>query len=184
MKNILIIKTHQNYPASKGELNSFMADEIEKFFKMHDCNVKRTNLPSSYDVKHEQEKFLWSDTIVFQFPIFWFSAPAALHQYIQDVYEYDIFYSSSEKYGQGGLLKGKRYMFSTTWGASKDTFHNGLWEKCHTPDDVLTPLHKTQQYVGMSMLPTFACLNVVQSCNAEKYKVALSEHLKEIIKLP
>lgn len=183
MKNILIIKAHQQYPIAKGELNLLMADSMEKFFNVHDCNVNKTDTSIAYDKKQEQEKFLWADTVIFQFPVFWFTAPATLHQYIQDVYEYGVFYSSSKEYGQGGLLKGKQYMFSTTWGASKDTFRAGLWEGCHTPDEVLLPLHKTQEYIGMSALPTFACLNVVQSNSVEKYKRALQEHLKEIMML-
>ena len=184
MKNLLIIKAHQVYPIAKGELNSLMADDIEKFFKLHDFNIKRTNVSDGYDIKHEQAKFLWADIIVFQFPVFWFNAPAILHQYIQDVYEYGVFYTSSKEYGQGGLLKGKQYMFSTTWGISLQTFRKGLWEDCHLPDDVLFPLHKIQEYVGLSALPTFSCLNVIQSTSPEKYRKDLQEHLKEIMLQP
>ena len=183
MKNLFIIKAHQNYPIAKGQLNSLMADDIEKFFKAHDFAVNRTNVSSSYNVKHEQEKFLWADIIVFQFPVFWFNAPALLHQYIQDIYEYGVFYTSSKEYGQGGLLKGKNYMFSTTWGASDTAFKKGLWKGCHSPDEVLLPLHKTQEYIGLSALPTFACTNVVASDNPNKYRKALQEHLQTVIKL-
>ena len=182
MKNLLIIKAHQTYPIAKGELNSLMASDIENFFKLHDYTVKKTEVAFGYDVKQEQAKFLWADIIVFQFPVFWFTAPALLHQYIQDIYEYGIFYTSSKEYGKGGLLKGKQYMFSTTWGASEEAFRGGLWTDCHKPDDVLLPLHKTQEYIGLSALPTFACLNVVQSDNPEKYRKSLQEHLKAIIK--
>lgn len=181
MSNVLIIKAHQTYPIAKGELNTLIANDIEAFFLSHGFSVKHTIVSDGYDIETEQNKFLWSDIIIFQFPIFWFNAPAILHQYIQDVYGYGVFYTSSETYGQGGLLTGKKYMFSTTWGASKDIFCGSFWEGCTSPDDILTPLHNTQKYVGLTPLPTFACMSVVGCDNTDQYRHDLQTHLENIM---
>ncbi|GJM71337.1 hypothetical protein HMSSN036_35530 [Paenibacillus macerans] len=74
MNNILIINGHQFYPYSQGRLNKTLVDEMisnlsEKY------NIKTTVVQEGYDIKEEQEKFKWAETIIFQTPIYWFSLP-------------------------------------------------------------------------------------------------------------
>ncbi|RCK09676.1 hypothetical protein DT075_38245 [Bacillus licheniformis] len=59
---------------------------------------------------------------LYQTPVYWFSVPALFKKYIDEIYEYGLFYQGSEDYGRGGLFTDKKYMFSTTWNAPKDVF--------------------------------------------------------------
>src|SRR4051794_6475783 len=40
------------------------------------------------DVKAEQEKLLWADTLILQFPLWWFSMPAILKGWVDRVCSY------------------------------------------------------------------------------------------------
>ena len=40
----------------------------------------------SADIVAEQEKLLWADTVIFQFPLWWFSMPAIMKGWIDRVY--------------------------------------------------------------------------------------------------
>lgn len=71
----------------------------------------------SADVADEQEKLLWADAVIFQFPLWWFSAPAILKGWVERVYAYGFAYGVGphegerwgDRYGEGNLL-GRRAM--------------------------------------------------------------------------
>ena len=177
MANILIINGHQKTPFATGRLNRTLAQEMKKYLTEKGHNVKTTTLEKDYDVGQEQKKFLWADTIIFQYPVYWFGAPAILKQYIQDIYAYGIFYQTSQDgYGQGGLLKAKTYMLSTTWNAPKEAFGKVL----PTLDEALVSMHQTQSFVGMKSLPSFSCHNVIKNPQVGQYLSDLHQHLKKV----
>ena len=177
MANILIINGHQKTPFATGRLNRTLATEMKKYLTEKGHLVKTTTVQKGYDAGQEQKKFLWADTIIFQYPVYWFGAPAILKQYIQDVYTYGIFYQTADKpYGQGGLLTGKTYMLSTTWNAPKEAFGT----KLPTLDAALVAMHQAQSFVGLKPLPSFSCHNVVKNPQIEKYLLDLDKHLKKL----
>lgn len=180
MTNILIIDGHQKYAFSEGKLSKTLVKEMKRVLS-EKHNIKTTVIEKGYDIKKEQEKFLWADTIIYQFPIFWFGVPAPLKQYMQDVFEYGIFFSGSDKgYGRGGLLNDKTYMFSTTWNSPLNAFGHDFWKDVDSPDAVLTALHHTQAFLGMKKLPSFSCHDVLKNPDIEAYISALERHLNLI----
>ena len=177
MANILIINGHQKTPFATGRLNRTLASEMKKYFTENGHHVKTTTIQKGYNAGQEQKKFLWADTIIFQFPVFWFDAPAVLKQYMQDVYAYGIFYQTADKpYGQGGLLQNKNYMLSTTWNAPKEVFGS----KLPALDEVLVSMHQTQSFVGLKALSSFSCHNVIKNPQVNQYLSDLRQHLKKV----
>ena len=72
---------------------------------------------SKIDIAAEQQALVEADVIVFQHPIFWFSMPAALKRYMDEVFQYGF------AYGTGGdKLKGKKFIHSFTAGSSAATY--------------------------------------------------------------
>lgn len=82
----------------------------------------------SADIAGEQEKLLWADTVIFQFPLWWFSLPAIMKGWIDRVYAYGFAYGVGEhsdthwgdRYGEG-TFAGKRAMLVVTaggWGGA------------------------------------------------------------------
>ncbi|CAI8928368.1 NAD(P)H dehydrogenase (quinone) [Pseudomonas sp. IT-194MI4] len=113
------------------------------------------------DIVLEQEKLLWADTVILQFPQWWFSMPAILKGWVERVYAYGFAYGVGEhsdarwgdRYGEG-TLAGKRAMLIVTTGG---------WESHYSPrgingpiDDVLFPIqHGVLFYPGFDVLPPF-----------------------------
>ena len=180
MANILIIDGHQNYDFAKGKLSKTLVKRMKQNLSvLH--NLKTTDIEKGWKKKEEQEKFLWADSVIYQFPVFWFGVPAPLKQYIQDVFEDSIFFKSSDKgYGTGGLLTTKTYMFSSTWNAPLDSFGHDFWQSINTPDEALVAFHRTQAFVGMKKLPSFSCHDVIKNPDIEAYLAALDRHLNLI----
>ncbi len=180
MANIFIIDGHQKYTFSKGKLSKTLAKEMKRVLSPHH-KVKETAIEKGYNIKEEQEKFLWADTVIYQFPVFWFGPPAPLKQYMQDVYEHGVLFAGSDKgYGQGGLLTDKTYMLSTTWNSPLSAFGHDFWASINTPDEALTAFHHTQSFLGMKRLPSFSCHDVIKSPDVEAYLKALERHLSLI----
>ncbi|MBP5534809.1 MAG: NAD(P)H-dependent oxidoreductase [Alphaproteobacteria bacterium] len=180
MTNILIIDGHQKYEFSKGELSATLALRAKDILSTKHT-VKLTTIEKGYKIETEQDKFHWAESIIYQFPIFWFGVPAIMKQYMQDVYQYGILFTAGKKgYGTGGLLTDKTYMLSTTWNTPLSSFGKGFWKGVDFPDEVLTAFHHTQAFLGMKKLPSFSCHDVIKNPDINAYLKALERHLKLI----
>ncbi|PBB70122.1 NAD(P)H dehydrogenase [Mesorhizobium sp. WSM4312] len=114
------------------------------------------------DVQAEIEKLLWADTLILQFPLWWFAMPAILKGWVDRVFAYGFAYGVGEhrgdRYGEGTLV-GKRAMLIVTAGG---------WEEHYTPrgingpiDDLLFPInHGILYYPGYDVLPPFVVYKV------------------------
>lgn len=137
----------QNY--THGERLSYMSNSLEAF----------QGGTQSPDIAEEQEKLLWADIIIFQFPFWWFGMPAILKGWIDRVYACGFAYGTGKyggkhwgnRYGDG-TLKGKKAMLSITIGGREPQYQetgiNGYI------DDLLFPIHHGMLwYLGISVLP-------------------------------
>ena len=118
------------------------------------------------DVKTEIEKLLWADTLILQFPLWWFTMPAILKGWVDRVFAYGFAYGVGEhsetrwgdRYGEG-TLAGKRAMLIVTAGG---------WEEHYAArgvngpiDDLLFPInHGILYYPGYDVLPPFVVYRV------------------------
>lgn len=109
------------------------------------------------DILAEQEKLEWADTVVVQFPLWWYGMPAILKGWFDRVFVkgfgYGVFAEDGRtlRYGEGRLA-GKRAMVVLTAGAREPAM--GPRGVNGTLDEVLWPLHHgTLFYAGMSVLP-------------------------------
>lgn len=126
-----------------------------------DSKLALENGWQSKDIELEQEKLMWADALILQFPLWWFSMPAILKGWVERVYAYGFAYGVGEhsdthwgdRYGEG-RLKGKRAMSIVTTGG---------WESHYSPrgingpiDDILFPIqHGILYYPGFDVLPPY-----------------------------
>ncbi|HEX8045768.1 NAD(P)H-dependent oxidoreductase [Rhizobium sp.] len=135
------------------------------------------------DVKAEQEKLLWADTLILQFPLWWFSMPAILKGWVERVYAYGFAYGVGEhsdkrwgdRYGEG-MLAGKRAMLIVTAGGWAEHYAG---RGINGPiDDLLFPInHGILFYPGYDVLPPFVAYRVDRLDEAGFASVA--ERLRE-----
>ncbi|GLB47287.1 modulator of drug activity B [Philodulcilactobacillus myokoensis] len=180
---VLLINGYETHKDSNGKLNLSLYSLILSNLRKKGFDVRLSSV-EDYDRYQEINKFLWADVIIFQFPIYWFNIPGELKQYLDQVFAFRILYNSSLKYGQGGLLKGKKYMLSSTWNApsyafnDKKEFFEGL-----NPDDVLRPMHFAMKYVGMKPLADHSVSfhDVVFNTDFPKYQKDLESYLDKYL---
>ncbi|HEY0523451.1 MAG TPA: NAD(P)H-dependent oxidoreductase [Stellaceae bacterium] len=135
------------------------------------------------DVKAEQEKLLWADALILQFPLWWFTMPAILKGWVDRVFAYGFAYGVGEhsdrrwgdRYGEG-VFAGKRAMLLVTTGGWKE--HYAARGVNGPIDDLLFPInHGILYYPGYEVLPPF----VVHSADRldEAGFAPVAEHLRE-----
>jgi modulator of drug activity B len=91
---------------------------------------------------------------------------------------------ASQKYGSGGLIQGKQYMLSLTWNAPQQAFDDPSdFFEAKGVDAVYFPFHKANQFLGMTGLPTFLCVDVMKRPNIEGDVARYEQHLIEVFGL-
>ncbi|MFB1083103.1 NAD(P)H-dependent oxidoreductase [Jeotgalibacillus sp. JSM ZJ347] len=180
MKNILVINGHEYWPFATGKLNKTLFEEMISHLE-GSYQIKTTVVQDGYDVKEEQEKFLWADTIIFQTPINWFSLPGAFKTYIDAVYEPGVFFGGDAVYGKNGMMNGRKYMFSTTWNAPEYAFNDQeqFFNGQHL-EQALDHLHNMNKYVGLEPLESFGAHDVMHNPDIDKYLTELRAHMKKV----
>jgi NADPH dehydrogenase (quinone) len=180
MKNILIICGAEQAGNSEGRFNRSLTLAAKGLLEVNH-SVEVTYIADGYEIKTEQEKFFRADTVIFQFPVFWFHCPSSMKKYLDQVYERGVFFERKEPYGTGGLLKNKKYLLSTTWNAPESTFGNmTAFYQGRSVDEALIAMHQSNRYVGMQPLPSFAVHNVVSAPDYPASEAQWLKHLNEV----
>lgn len=104
-------------------------------------------------VKREIDRLDRADLVVFQFPIWWHSAPAILKGWMDRVFVSGGLYTSRMRYDRG-YFKGKRAICAVTTGAPAETFAKG--GRSGTLEQTLWSTQYSLHYMGFAVLPPFA----------------------------
>lgn len=119
---------------------------IERLKKLPDCEIrdlKKLYPDFKIDVKAEQQALIEADTVVLQFPFYWYSVPGIMKEWLDEVFSYGFAYGST-----GDKLRGKRLIISTTIGGSGKSYthegHNG-----YEVEELLNHLKQTANLTGM-----------------------------------
>ncbi|EEO27400.1 NAD(P)H-dependent oxidoreductase [Oxalobacter paraformigenes] len=190
MRHIFVVNASKHFGHSQGRLNDYLAGLAVETLKSLGHEVKTTRIDDGYDIAAEVEKFVWADAVIYQMPAWWMEAPWIMKKYVDEVftaghgkiYESDgrTRSDSGKKYGSGGLLQGKKYLFSITWNAPLEAFADpDQFFEGKGIDAVLFPFHKANQFIGMSPLPTFMCNDVIKDPHIANDAARYREHLQE-----
>jgi len=101
------------------------------------------------DVKREQELLHTHDIIIWQHPMYWYSGPAILKQWMDLVLEYNWAYGP-----QGNALSGKKILSVISCGV-KESAYNSQGMNRYEINQFLLPFRQTAILCGMSYLPPF-----------------------------
>jgi len=142
---ILILFAHPLF--EKSRIHKTLTDNIPEEVTFHDLYEEYPEF--NIDVEREKQLLLSHDLIIWQHPIYWYSCPAILKQWIDMVLEVGW------AYGPGGLaLKGKSILQVISTGGAKTTYQAEGFHH-NTIHEFLTPFIRTAQLCNMKYLPPF-----------------------------
>lgn len=108
------------------------------------------------DVKREQKRLLEHDLIVFQHPFYWYSTPALMKEWQDQVLEYGFAYPPKE----GRALHGKCWLSVITTGGPDWAYRSGGYNN-FSMSELLKPLQQTAYLCGMKWLAPFVAHGVL-----------------------
>lgn len=120
-------KIISNYIAKEGNITVRHLDKLYPNFEI--------------DVAAEQQALLNSETIIFQFPLFWYSIPALLKHWIDTVFLYGFAFGSDAK------LAEKKMIVSFTIGSPNKDYPAEVIQKITFPFQGLASYCK-MEYIG------------------------------------
>lgn len=171
MNNTLIILAHPSIEKSVGNktISEVLATEN---------NVEIRHLDQLYpnfkiDVAAEQTALLNANTIVFQFPLFWYNMPAILKHWIDNVLLYGF------AFGKDAKLKDKKILVSFTIGSPVKDYTNDVIQK------ITFPFQGLASYCNMKYVGELFC-NDINDYSEEAKNNAIKNantHARKLIKL-
>jgi len=118
------------------------------------------------DIPREQELLRGHDTIVLQHPLYWYSCPALMKQWIDLVLEHGWAYGR-----HGKALVGKSMMNAISTGGNLQAYGaEGL--NRHSLSEFLTPFEQTAVLCNMTYLPPFVVHGTHRATEADIHAAA------------
>ncbi|MGP2656739.1 NAD(P)H-dependent oxidoreductase [Malaciobacter sp. WC5094] len=148
MNKTLIILAHDDMDNSV--LNSRFKKELENQENIiyRDLNALYPNY--DIDVQKEQELLKDVSKVVFQFPMYWYSLPSSLKNWIDKVFSYGYSYIIDENGAFTPLaLKDKKFQVIATMGAKEESF---VGEDRLSVKECLNSCFYTAKMLGMKEL--------------------------------
>ncbi len=99
-----------------------------------------------FDIAREQQLLRDHDRIVLQFPWYWYSVPAVLKAWIDQVLTHGFAYGSS-----GTALRGKTLQLVTSTGGPEESYASVEPTSRFTMTQLLAPLDATARLLGMRL---------------------------------
>jgi glutathione-regulated potassium-efflux system ancillary protein KefG len=129
------------------------------------------------DIEAEQADLVAHDVIALQFPLYWYSTPALMKEWL------DLVWLHGFAYGHDGVaLQGKRLFVACTTGASAKAYHAQGYNR-FTMDEFLRPLEQTAHLCGMVWETPFVVHgaavkdDAALKAEAERYKARIASLL-------
>jgi len=172
-KKILLILSHPNLKESK-----FNKALIEGVRDLQNLNIRHLEELygsdiKAFDIKKEQELLLEHDRVIFQFPWYWYSSPAMIKAYQDEVFTYGFAYGN-----EGDKLNGKEFKIVTTIGAPEYAYQEGGWNK-KSMNELLSPFQAMANLTGMTYTRAFK-VHGVASIDDTELKLKIKEYKDEL----
>ena len=114
-------------------------------------------------VDEEQQRLREHDIVIFQHPLYWYSCPALMKEWLDLVLEYGFAYGPD-----GNELKGKQWLSSVTAGGDEFSYteqgHN-----VYSVEELLRPFERTAGLCGMEFLSPLIHYDVMNA-DDQKYQ--------------
>lgn len=147
MRKILVLFAHPKYEHS--DANFALIQAIKDLENVEVRDLYELYPDFNINVQVEQEILFEHEVIIWHHPIYWYSCPPLLKQWIDLVLEYGWAYGPS-----GIFLKNKYVVNAVTSGGSQEIYsHDG--RNRYTMEEFLRPFEATAYLCNMRYLPHF-----------------------------
>jgi len=150
MSKTLIIVIHPDLKTSV--INKRWIEELKKYPEKYDIHSLHERYPDEViDVTAEQKLLESYDTIVFQFPFYWFNCPPFFKKWLDEVLTYGWAYGSDSGY----KMQHKKIGLAISVGIDEEDYlPTGKYK--YTLEQLTAPFEVTFKYIKSDYKPLFA----------------------------
>lgn len=148
VKDTLVVFAHPAFEKSRVHRTWLPQVEALPFVEVRDLCQRYPD--GVIDVTAEQRSLESAQTIVLQFPLYWYSCPGILKEWIDQVFEHGWAYGHAAT-----ALRGKRLLVATSAGGAREAYQPEGRNR-HSIRDFLIPHEGLARLCGMDWLGVFA----------------------------
>lgn len=147
MARLLVYYAHPGQRHSR--LNRVLAGVAREIAEINFVDLYAEYPRHDIDIDREQSRLVDHDVLLFQFPMFWYSTPSLVKEWIDLVLEHGF------AYGKGGdALYGKRLMLAVSAGAPEEAYAPDGYQK-YPLRRFLLPLEQTAVLCHLAFTPPY-----------------------------
>lgn len=143
----LVVVAHPNLAYSR--INVKWKKALQAKTQFHVKDLAELYPESIFDISREQADLIENERIILQFPLYWYSCPALLKKWIDDVFTPGFAYARG-----GDKLRDKELMLCISVGAPEDGYRATGFNN-FTLDELLRPFQQTANYVKARLVTPF-----------------------------
>ncbi|MDR4947925.1 NAD(P)H-dependent oxidoreductase [Neobacillus cucumis] len=155
----LVLVFHPNITNSR--INRRLAEEMEKQSNVTVHRVYEAYPNEQIDVAAEQRLLEQHDRIVLQFPFYWYSTPALLKKWEDEVLTYGWAYGSN-----GDKLHNKELLIAVSTAGTEE-YYTPTGRHKYTVPELLRPLQATSNLIGTRYLSPYIVYGVWEMSNEQ-----------------
>jgi putative NADPH-quinone reductase len=138
----LVVLAHPSL-SEKSLANRIIVERVRPLPHVTIKDLYRESPGFRFDITAEQAALRGADSVIFQFPFYWYSVPGILKEWLDQVFTYGFAYGST-----GDKLRGKHFLVSTTVGGPADAYCESGYNN-FTIDELLKPLRQMANLTGL-----------------------------------
>jgi len=150
VKKILILFAHPRYEQSRANQALIRGVKGMEGVTVHDLYERYPDF--NIDIFIEKDLLKHHDVVVWHHPLYWYSCPPLLKQWIDMVLEFGWAYGPD-----GDALEGKKALNVITAGGTREVYCSE-GRNNYTIREFLRPFEQTARLCGMEYLPPFAMM--------------------------
>lgn len=147
MSRILILFAHPLY--EKSRVHKALVEAIPRHEDLLVHDLYECYPDFNINIKEEQELLLKHDIIIWQHPLYWYSIPPLLKQWI------DMVLQHGWAYGPGGTALRGKVIFNVLSAGGREEVYSEEGRNRYTVRQFLAPLEQTARLCQMNYLPPF-----------------------------
>ncbi len=182
MKKILVLFAHPRFEQSHTNQALIQGIKAIEGVTVHDLYERYPDF--NIDIVIEKQLLKQHDTIIWHHPLYWYSCPPLLKQWIDITLEFGWAYGPN-----GTALEGKKALNVITAGGSREVYCSE-GRNHYTIREFLRPFEQTARLCGMDYLPPYAVmgthrLNEEQlTSHVEQYRALLKSLQEDSLNIP
>lgn len=173
-KSVFILYSHPRHHVSR--VHSVLRSAVETLECVTFCDLYERYPDFLINIPREQNHLVGHDIIVLQHPVYWYSGPALLKEWLDVVLQHGFAYGE-----EGTALHGKYLMQAVSSGGREQAYQRDGSSR-YTLPELLRPFEQTAHLCGMHYLPPFWVpgTHYLEPADIDDYAKRYHDHIQSL----